>query len=159
MLTVNVNVSDGLCNGTHGEIIHIVHNADKVIKILVKFDNSKVEQETIQTSPYCDTFSSAVPISRVEVKFNAGGRKGSERTRYQFLLTLAWACTIRKVQGLTLNEIVVDMENSRAFSPSQAYVAFSRVKTIGGLYIMNFNAAAIKKNNKVHEEMVCLNNN
>ena len=38
---------------------------------------------------------------------------------------LAWATTIHKVQGLTLNEIVIDMEGSSYFSPGQAYVAFS----------------------------------
>ena len=37
---------------------------------------------------------------------------------------LAWATTIPKVQGLTLDEIVVDMKGGR-FSPEQAYVAFS----------------------------------
>ena len=60
------------------------------------------------------------------------GKRGSEVTRSQFPLTLAWATTIHKVQGLTLNEIVVDMEGNHRFSPGQTYVAFSRVKTLAG---------------------------
>ena len=160
MLTVNVNVTDSLVNGARGEVIHIVTVASRKVKtILVKFDDENVGREAIRASQHRDRFSNAVPISRVEVKFNARGKRGSEVTRSQFPLTLAWATTIHKVQGLTLNEIVVDMEGSSRFSPGQAYVAFSRVKTLAGLHIIKFNAGAIKKNEKVDEEMVRLNDN
>ena len=61
------------------------------------------------------------------------------------------------MQGLTLDKIVVDMKGGR-FSPGQAYVAFSRVKTLQGLHILNFNAKAIKCSSDVQNEMARLNN-
>ena len=45
------------------------------------------------------------------------------------------------------------------FSPGQAYVAFSRVKTLTGLHIVNFNSKSIKKSNDVENEMARLYTN
>ena len=59
------------------------------------------------------------------------------------------------MQGLTLDKIVVDMKGGR-FSPGQAYVAFSRVKTLQGLHILNFNPKAIKASSDVQNEMTRL---
>lgn len=51
MLTVNVNVSDGLVNGARGEIVHVVTGAShKVNKIIVKFDDPNVGLQAIQSS-------------------------------------------------------------------------------------------------------------
>ncbi len=38
------------------------------------------------------------------------------------------------LQGLTLDELVVDMQGGKRFNPGQAYVALSRVKSLNGLY-------------------------
>ena len=156
MLTTNVDVSDGLVNGARGEVVHVVTNNHNVVKtVLVKFDNTHVGLKAMQSSPHCAPYADAVPISKHEVVFPAKGKKESEITRLQFLLTLAWATTIHKVQGLTLNEIVVDMKGGR-FTSGQAYVAFSRVKTLHGLHILNFNAKSIKSNSDVQNEMARL---
>ena len=151
MLTTNVDVADGLVNGARGQVVHVVtNNNNAVTSVLVKFDNNRVGLKSIQTSPQRARFPNAVPLNKYEVVFFAKGKRGSEIKRLQFPLTLAWATTIHKVQGLTLDEIVVDMKGGR-FSPGQAYVAFSRVKTLQGLHILNFNAKAIKKSIDVGE--------
>ena len=127
MLTVNVKVSDGLVNDARG-VVHIVASRNRnVHKILVKFDDPKLMwvNKAISASQYRNKFNNVVPLEKVEVKFHARSKKCSEITQYQFPLTLGWGTTIHKVQGLTLNEIVVDMEGSSRFSPGQAYVAFS----------------------------------
>ena len=159
MLTANVDVSDGLVNGARGEVVHVVtNNNNEVTVVLVKFDNNRVGLKSIQSSPHRFAFPHAVPLTKYEVVFFARGKRGSEIKRLQFPLTLAWATTIHKMQGLTLDEIVVDMKGGR-FSPGQAYVAFSRVKTLEGLHILNFNGKAIKKSIDVENEMVRLNSN
>ena len=137
MLTANVDVSDGLVNGARGEVVHVVTNNNcEVTSVLVKFDRAGVK--SIQTSPHRARFSHAVPLTKHEVVFFfAKGKRGSEIKHLQFPLTLALATTIHKVQGLTLDEIVVDMKGGR-LSPGQAYVAFSHVKTLEGLHILNF---------------------
>ena len=52
----------------------------------------------------------------------------------QFPLRLAWAVTIHKAQGKTLDAAVIDL-GSRAFAPGQTYVAFSRLTSLDGLYL------------------------
>ena len=146
-------------NGARGEVVHVVtNNNSEVTSLLVRFDNNRVGLKAIQTSQYRSRFPHAVPLSKYEVVFFVKGKRGSEIKRLQFPLTLAWATTIHKVQGLTLDEIVVDMKGGR-FSPGQAYVAFSRVKTLTGLHILHFNSKAIKKSIDVESEMVRLNSN
>lgn len=60
----------------------------------------------------------------------------------QVPLRLAWAITVHKSQGMSLDEALVDL--SQAFEYGQGYVALSRVRTLSGLYLLGFNDRALE---------------
>lgn len=66
----------------------------------------------------------------------------------QLPLILAWALTIHKAQGTTLDMAEIDIGND-IFEVGQTYVALSRVKTMEGLYLKAFNPSKIKIHKKV----------
>jgi ATP-dependent DNA helicase PIF1 len=68
----------------------------------------------------------------------------------QLPLILAWALTIHKAQGATLDIAEVDA-GSGIFECGQTYVALSRVKSLEGLYLTSFDASRIKINRRVQE--------
>lgn len=65
----------------------------------------------------------------------------------QVPLRLAWAITVHKSQGMTLEKIRCQLGN--AFSEGQVYVALSRVKNLDGLFLDSFNPSLVKVNRKV----------
>jgi len=56
--------------------------------------------------------------------------------RIQIPLALAWAATVHKAQGMTLDLAAVDIE--RSFAPGQAYVGLSRCRSTEGLQILGW---------------------
>ena len=67
----------------------------------------------------------------------------------QVPLILAWAITIHKSQGSTLDMAEIDI-GSDIFECGQTYVALSRVKDLDGLYLKSFCPDKIKLNKKVY---------
>ena len=72
--------------------------------------------------------------------------------RKQFLLILAFAVTIHKCQGLSLDCAIVDLSRD-LFATGMAYVAMSRVRTLAGLYILAFDPISIKVSRECTEEV------
>ena len=119
MLT-NVNVSDGLTNGSMGVVSRFIFDKQtgKVKTVLARFDGEDVGLNAQNGSLYKSLDPGAVPISKGQASFVVNGCKSCNASRTQFPLTLAWAVTIHKCQGLTLPEIVVDMSPDKGrFSP------------------------------------------
>jgi len=74
----------------------------------------------------------------------------------QVPLILAWALTIHKSQGATLDTAEIDV-GSGIFECGQTYVALSRVKSLDGLYLTSFDVTKIRINKKVKDFYESLN--
>jgi hypothetical protein len=59
---------------------------------------------------------------------------GQPLSRTQFPLRLAWAVTIHKSQGLTLDKVYLDL-GDKDFAQGLSFVGLSRVKTLSGLLL------------------------
>lgn len=68
----------------------------------------------------------------------------------QIPLRLAWAMTIHKSQGMSLDSALMDL--SQVFEYGQGYVALSRVRTLAGLHVLGYNDRALEVHPRVREE-------
>ena len=123
MLTSNLWVDVGLVNGAMGTIRAICYRSggppDLPISVMVHFDNYSgptLHDGTVPITPLCRTWSSS----------------GGQCSRLQLPLKLAWAVTIHKSQGLTLDKVVIDV-GKREFSSGLTFVACSRVRQLKDL--------------------------
>ena len=115
-----------------GTVTNVVidETTGKMSTILVAFASEHFQQEARYTSVYDSINKNAVPIHQTQATFPVHKKISFQATRTQFPLTLTWAVTIHKCQGLTLSEIVIDMTPAKGkLKPGEAYVAFSGVKT------------------------------
>jgi len=122
-----VNLPDlGLCNGSQGVIVRF----NEIGLPVVKFLNISTE---IVVTPH-KWVSENIPNIGIS----------------QIPLILAWALTIHKAQGATMELAEIDVGNN-VFECGQTYVALSRVKSIKGLYLTAFCYDKILTNKKVKE--------
>ena len=148
-----------------GTVVKIDPNSHKDPTVLyVKFDDVKAGEVSINTGT--DSFARqnhVVPVepALAKIKLRPGKLSSPEIQRVQFPVALAWACTIHKVQGLTLENIVVSLElrKQRFFNYGQIYVALSRATSLQGLFILGkLESKHMKANPKLKEEYKRLRN-
>lgn len=136
MCTTNLNVDAGICNGSQGIIVGFsessmrqtisVSNANTMVPV-VRFANGR----TVKIEPYIRQSDDYPAIVVAQIP-----------------LCLAWALTIHKIQGSTLQMAEMDIGKS-VFEYGQTYVALSRIKSLDGLYLSEFNPHRIKANPNV----------
>lgn len=68
----------------------------------------------------------------------------------QVPLRLAWAITIHKSQGMSMDAAIMDLR--RAFEYGQGYVALSRVRTLSGVFLLGINERALAVDPRILEE-------
>jgi len=127
MCVVNLDMDseNPICNGSQG----IVQGFNEKRAPIIKFRNG-----TIRTIGKHNWKSDKIPTVGVK----------------QIPLILAWAVTIHKSQGSTLEIAEIDIGHN-IFACGQTYVALSRVKNLDGLFLKSFNPYKIKINLKVKE--------
>ena len=126
MCIANLNLEGPrpIVNGSQGIIIEYVDNYPKV-----KFNNGIIK--VIEPHVW-----SSEKVAGIAIK--------------QLPLIYAWAITIHKAQGLSLDTALIDIGN-QIFECGQTYVALSRVKSLEGLYLKGFDYKKIRINKKVNE--------
>jgi ATP-dependent DNA helicase PIF1 len=130
MCIVNIELSNGemLCNGSQGLVVRFSQDGSPMIRF------SKKDSGFDITMNYHMWPSETIPGVGVS----------------QLPLILAWALTIHKAQGATLDVAEIDA-GSNIFECGQTYVALSRVKSLEGLYLTSYDANKIRINKKVQE--------
>ena len=111
MLTNNIDIKDRLINGQLGTVFETKYDSQgQVETVYVKFNDQKAGLQRMHSDSYA-LQNNVVPIRRIElnVPISSSGA-GPSFVRTQFPLMLAWACTVHKVQGLTLDNLVVSFE-------------------------------------------------
>ena len=145
-LTSNIDVSDGLTNGTTG----IIHNWSKtaegqVATLYVAFQNpacgAKARAQHKRQSQILGVQLNLTPVQRSGVRFRLTAVSPIEILRMQFPIRLCAARTIHRVQGASLQKCIIDL-SGRSMAGLH-YVSTSRMIDENGVWFLNFNFKAI----------------
>ena len=141
MLKYNIDVTDGLTNGSQGTLIDIERNTDwKIQYLLVLFDKGASGAKRRQSIQHTSFLPNVTPMECIEKIFSLSKKSMnafSTATAIQYPVRLAYAATAHKIQGHTLKKpqpLVVDLVTW--LQPAMAYVMLSRVQSLVQLYIL-----------------------
>ena len=120
VMFVRNNYEKGYLNGSMGEVIRFDKEGIPLVR-LTHGQDLKAEPEEWRV----EDESGKLLVSYTQVP-----------------LRLAWAITVHKSQGMTLDSAVMDL--GKTFERGQGYVALSRVRDLDGLYLIDFNDTALQ---------------
>lgn len=124
VICVKNNFESGYVNGTLGIVVSCAPHSDPVIRTAPTPDYPKGRLLTIEKSEWQIKEDDKVLAELI-----------------QYPLRLAWAITVHKSQGMSLDSVTVDL--AKAFEPGMGYVALSRVRTLSGLNVLGLNDQAL----------------
>ncbi|KAL3076362.1 hypothetical protein niasHS_011781 [Heterodera schachtii] len=120
MLIRNLDVTQGLCNGTRLQVMRTSEN-NLFCRIL--------------TGPRAGA-QNIIAIPRIQFEYGrARHHRGLRFRRLQFPVRLCFAMTINKAQGQTLQRMALVLNGRQCFSHGQVYVAMSRVTQMDGIRV------------------------
>ncbi|WAR31911.1 hypothetical protein MAR_034453 [Mya arenaria] len=156
-LCANIDVSDGLANGTpclKKKIEFRVPGSDRCSIIWVHFDEQNVGKTYRNQYKHLFTVdipSHYTPIIEINRQFSFNYYQSFHVTRRQFPLIMSSAKTVHKAQGSTMNEAVIHFGCRKV--EHMHYVALSRVKNLASVKILELNANKIALSTAVIKEM------
>ena len=158
MLRKNIDIGDGLVNGSIGTIHTISNIKHKLFskmpaKIQIKFDNKDVGNlSVINQNRKCKANKITVgneTFILVDIEPTYGLFHASDKTtlihRYNVPITVCYGMTVHKVQGLTLDKVVIQLDEKMNHEGS-AYVALSRTRTLNNIILTKCELSSIKTN-------------
>ena len=150
MLTVNIDIKDFLINGQTGIISHTEFATVSVCKVYVKFSDKQVCSKAMRSSNLGrkNLWALVEKCETTEISIKKGSASPFIK-HTQFLLTIALTSAVHEVQGLSLEQGVIDfhLQKQKSFGLGQIYTAIVNVKTYDNLYcIGEFKKSTIKVN-------------
>jgi ATP-dependent DNA helicase PIF1 len=145
MLLVNKPAS-GLVNGSRGVVVELPQKPGEPVSVqFIGLDGAfPVGLETLEVPHGLHGASPAGLETRADhgSPGSVSGPLAAAATRRQYPLRLAWATTIHKSQGCTLDLVECDL--SGCFEVGQAYTALSRCSSLAGLRVVGFKQDAVR---------------
>ena len=155
MITVNIDIKDRLINFQVGEVFEFKIVDNVINKVYIKFQDPQIGRKAMMSNDFTKT-NCVVPIEKCEADIPISNGSVSPSIKWtQFPLALSCACTIHKVQGLSLNEGVVrfDSQKQKYFGLGQIYTALSRVTNYDKLFCKGeLSTSSIRVNSSALEE-------